>query len=80
MSDQTSGFGVFAWHVRPSKPGLAALASIRSSLDHPVETACTGGRKARPANCIALSVTATIVTSFKVAFAFLRCDLRADPR
>jgi len=33
----------------------------------------------RPANCIASSVTATIVTSFKVAFAFLRCDLRTTP-
>lgn len=30
----------------------------------------------RPVNCVASSVTATIVTSFKVAFAFLRYDLR----
>lgn len=59
--DRTSGFSVFAWHARHQSL-VAVLASIRSSLDHPVETAYTN---VRPANCIASSVTATIVTSFK---------------
>lgn len=59
--DWTNGFSVFAWHA-PHQSLVAMLASIRSSLDHPVETAYTG---VRPANCIASSVTATIVTSFK---------------
>lgn len=75
ISDRTSGSGVFAWHAQHQSL-VATLASIRSSLDHPVETVYTD---VRPANCIAFSVTATIVTSFKVAFAFLRRDLRTTP-
>lgn len=60
----TNGFGVFAWHARHQSP-VATLASIRSSLDHPVETAVY-----RREGCQlyrVLSVTTTIVTSFKVS-------------
>lgn len=36
MSDRMSGSGVFAWHAQHQSL-VATLASIRSSLDHPVE-------------------------------------------
>lgn len=77
MSDRTSGFGVFAWHVR-HQSAIATLVSIRSSLNHPSKPHIP--MWGLPiVLCIASSVTATIVTSFKVAFAFLRCDLRTTP-